>query len=101
MPSIAIVVPWALPNLTRLCGLLLEPLVARGELSTIHNSRFGNIVSSLGVTLLFAVRFLGALNRRTRLRRATLGVKGYAIGLIPPNWYAVSIPVLKNVVRLE
>lgn len=93
--------PWTLLDLTILCGLLIEPLVARGEFSAIHDPGFGNVVPALGLTLLLTISFLGALDGGTRLRRATFGVKSNPVGLVPPDGNAVSIPVLKNVVRLE
>jgi hypothetical protein len=51
--------------------------------------------------LLFAVRFLGALNSGTRFRDPGLGVKCYPVGLVNPDRNAVSIPIFENIVRFE
>jgi hypothetical protein len=91
----------ALPNGTVFYLLLLEPLVPRGHIATIHNPGLGDIILAIRLRLLLGLRLLRPLDSGTRLRRPGLCVEGYSIGLVPPDGDAVAIPVFENIVRLE
>jgi hypothetical protein len=80
--------------------LLIQPLVTGRHFATIYNARFGYVILTKLLRFLFAISLLGALNSRTRLGKPGLSVKGYAIGLVPPDGCAIAIPVLQKEVCL-
>lgn len=81
--------------------LLFKPFVSGWHVATVYNAGLGYVVLTIRLGLLLAVGLLCALHGSTRLGHSSLGVKGYPLGLVPPQGYAVTIPILKNVVSLE
>jgi hypothetical protein len=81
-------------NGTTLIGLLFYPFITSWHIAIIHKPWLGDKIAAIRLILLFALGLLGALYRSPRLRNPGFCVKGNSVRFVPPQWDAITIPIL-------